>query len=257
MGHEISRKLGKVYGEVILIPAIDLIDGKVVRLKQGNYNQKIVFSESPVQVAQRWEAEGASLLHVVDLEGAKEGQPKNMKAIAEIIKKTRIPVQVGGGIRNYQTFKAYLEIGASRVVLGSAIYDNPQLLERLLEENPEQLMVSLDVTNDGHLVIHGWQNDTFLKASLVAKELKQKGVQNFIFTDVTQDGTLKGIRREVIASFVAESKVKPFVAGGITSLADIRTLKSMAHLVKGAILGKALYTGKIKYREALKIIQGE
>ncbi|MCD6155817.1 MAG: 1-(5-phosphoribosyl)-5-[(5-phosphoribosylamino)methylideneamino]imidazole-4-carboxamide isomerase [Candidatus Atribacteria bacterium] len=242
---------------MILAPAIDIINGKVVRLKQGNYDQKTVFSESPVQIAQQWEAEGAPLLHVVDLEGAKEGQPKNAKVIAEIIKKTRIPVQVGGGIRNYQTFKFYLEIGASRIVLGSVIYDNPQLLEKLVEEKPEQLVVSLDVSNNGNLAIHGWQKSTLLKASTIAKKLKQKGVRNFIFTDVARDGTLEGIRREIIARFVEESGVKPLIAGGITSLEDIKTLKLIAHQIEGAILGKALYTGKIKYREALKIIQGE
>ncbi len=242
---------------MILVPAIDIINGKVVRLKQGNYDQKTVFSESPVQIAQQWEAEGAPLLHVVDLEGAKEGQPKNAKVIAEIIKKIRIPVQVGGGIRNYQTFKFYLEAGASRIVLGSIIHDNPQLLEELVEEKSEQLVVSLDVSNNGNLAIHGWQKSTPLKASTIAKKLKQKGVQNFVFTDVTRDGTLGGIRREVIARFVEESGVKPLIAGGITSLEDVKMLKLMAHQVKGAILGKALYTGKIKYSEALKIIQGE
>lgn len=242
---------------MILVPAIDIINGKVVRLKQGNYDQKTVFSESPVQIAQQWETEGAPLLHVVDLEGAKEGQPKNAKVIAEIIKKIRIPVQVGGGIRNYQTFKFYLEAGASRIVLGSIIHDNPQLLEELVEEKSEQLVVSLDVSNNGNLAIHGWQKSTPLKASTIAKKLKQKGVQNFVFTDVTRDGTLGGIRREVITRFVEESGVKPLIAGGITSLEDVKTLKLMAHQVEGAILGKALYTGKIKYSEALKIIQGE
>jgi len=242
---------------VILIPAIDIINEKVVRLKQGNYSQKTIFSDSPLQIAQQWEAEGAPLLHVVDLEGAKEGQPKNKKIIAEIIKQVQIPVQVGGGIRDYQTFKFYLEVGASRIVLGSIIHDDPQLLEKLVEENPETLVVSLDVTNNGSLAIHGWQKSAPLSASLIAKALKQKGVQNFIFTDITRDGTLKGIRKEVITKFVKESGVHPLIAGGITSLEDIRILKSMDHQVKGAILGKALYTGKIKYSEALKIIQGE
>ncbi len=242
---------------MILVPAIDIINGKVVRLKQGNYDQKTVFSESPVQIAQQWEAEGAPLLHVVDLEGAKEGQPKNAKVIAEIIKKISIPVQVGGGIRDYQTFKFYLEAGASRIVLGSIIHDNPQLLEKLVEEKSEQLVVSLDVSNNGNLAIHGWQKSTPLKASTIAKKLKQKGVQNFIFTDVTRDGTLAGIRREIITGFVEESGVKPLIAGGVTSLEDLKTLKLIAHQVEGAILGKALYTGKIKYREALKIIQEE
>ncbi|MCX7667560.1 MAG: 1-(5-phosphoribosyl)-5-[(5-phosphoribosylamino)methylideneamino]imidazole-4-carboxamide isomerase [Atribacterota bacterium] len=256
MGDEIFGKLGEKFILMILpIPAIDIIEGKVVRLEKGDYQRVTVFSDAPSVVAKQWEAEGAPMLHVVDLEGARQGRPVNFETIQKIMQTVRIPVQVGGGIRTTETLRRYIEEGAQRVVLGSIAIKDPQEFEKMISIAASRIVVSLDVEN-GNLKIQGWTENTLIRAAHFAHELRRMGIQHFIFTDTTQDGTLSGIRPQVIREFLRESGVSIILAGGISGIEDIKKVRTIEG-VEGVILGKALYTSTLSLKDAIKILQGE
>lgn len=240
---------------MLLIPAVDLFAGRVVRLTQGNYHHLEVYHDDPLSVAQRWEDEGAPLLHVVDLEGARFGEARNFSSIARIAKGVHIPIQVGGGIRTLGTFHRYLDAGVSFIIVGSVVVKEPKVFEKMLDVGRERLGVSLDV-RDGELVISGWLEKTSLRASELARRLKKQGITRFIFTDVSRDGTLEGVNCKVIQEFLEESEVPVIVAGGVRCVEDILLLKAISG-VQGVILGKALYTGHLSFREILQRVQGE
>ncbi|MGQ9622485.1 MAG: 1-(5-phosphoribosyl)-5-[(5-phosphoribosylamino)methylideneamino]imidazole-4-carboxamide isomerase [Candidatus Caldatribacteriaceae bacterium] len=240
---------------MLLIPAIDLFAGRVVRLTQGDYDRIEVYHEDPLLVARRWEEEGVPMLHVVDLEGARFGEPKNFSSIERVIKGVTVPVQVGGGVRDLPVFKKYLEAGAAFVVVGSVVVKAPQTFEKMLEVGKEKVVVSLDV-RDGELVVSGWLERTPLRAASLARSLSQKGVSRFIFTDVSRDGTLEGVNPRVIQEFLEESGVSVIVAGGVKGEEDILLLRSIRG-VEGVILGKVLYAGFLNFKAILRRIQGE
>ncbi|HPZ39091.1 MAG TPA: 1-(5-phosphoribosyl)-5-[(5-phosphoribosylamino)methylideneamino]imidazole-4-carboxamide isomerase [Candidatus Atribacteria bacterium] len=249
--------MGEELEEVILpIPAIDILEGKVVRLEKGDYQKVEVFSTSPLLVARKWEEEGAPFLHVVDLEGAKSGYPVNFPVIKELIQKVGIPVEVGGGIREVSSFMGYLDAGAERVVLSSIVVKNPSVFEEMMKIAREKIVVSID-TRDQFVSLEGWREEIPVKAADLAKDLKGKGIEHFIFTDVQRDGTLQGVRVEVIRDFIAESGVSIIVAGGISHKEDIRKIKSLGEGVEGIILGKALYTGQLNFKEVCSILREE
>lgn len=239
---------------MLLIPAIDLFAGRVVRLTKGDYHHLEVYHNDPLSVAKRFEDEGAPMLHVVDLEGAKLGTPKNLSDIAKIVKNVRIPVEVGGGIRTVETFQRYLDLGVFRVVVGSVAVKNPEIFEKMLAIRSDALAVSLDV-RDGYLTVAGWLEQTPIEASSFARSLKEKGVLHFIFTDVSRDGTLEGVDAEGVQRFVAESGVAVVVAGGVRDERDIQSLWGVPGVL-GVILGKALYAGNMSFREILRKMGG-
>ncbi|HPU08468.1 MAG TPA: 1-(5-phosphoribosyl)-5-[(5-phosphoribosylamino)methylideneamino]imidazole-4-carboxamide isomerase [Candidatus Atribacteria bacterium] len=241
---------------ILPIPAIDILEGKVVRLNKGDYEKVEVFSTSPSFVAQKWEEEGAPLLHVVDLEGAKSGYPANFPVIRDLIQAVKIPVQVGGGIREVSSFLNYLNAGAARVVLSSVVTKNPAVFEEMLKIARERIVVSID-TRDQFVSLQGWKEEVPVKASELAKTLREKGVEHFIFTDIKRDGTLQGVREEVIKNFITESGVSVIVAGGISDREDIQKIKSLGEGIEGIILGKALYVGKLNFREVCSILEEE
>lgn len=256
MGNEILRKLGEKSVLMILpIPAIDIIEGKVVRLEKGDYQRVMVFSDTPVEVAKKWEGEGAPMLHVVDLEGARNGYPVNFATIRQILKTVRLPVQVGGGVRTTETLHRYIDEGAQRIVLGSIAIKDPQEFEKMVSAAASYIAVSLDVEN-GNLKIQGWTESTSMRAAQFAQELHQMGIRHFIFTDVAQDGTLTGIRPQVVREFLQESGVSVILAGGISSIEDIRKAKTIEG-IEGIILGKALYTSALNLKDVITILQGE
>lgn len=256
MGNEILRKLGEKPALMILpIPAIDIISGKVVRLEKGDYQRVTVFSNSPEDVAKKWEDEGAPMLHVVDLEGAREGHPVNLTTIEKIITTVHIPVQVGGGVRTVETLNRYIEAGVQRVVVGSIAIQNPQEFARMVAIAPGKITVSLDV-EDGNLKVQGWTKRTSIRASHFAQQLKTMGIGHFIFTDVAQDGMLAGIRPQVIREFLEESGVSIILAGGISRYEDIEQVRKIEG-IEGIILGKALYTAALHLGEVIKMLQGE
>ncbi|HSV30507.1 MAG TPA: 1-(5-phosphoribosyl)-5-[(5-phosphoribosylamino)methylideneamino]imidazole-4-carboxamide isomerase [Atribacteraceae bacterium] len=239
---------------ITLLPAIDIIEGRCVRLEKGDYSRVIVFNESPIDAARRWEEEGAAFLHVVDLDGAKNGKPVNDSIISRLIQAVKIPVEVGGGVRDLMAFRHYLDMGAKRIILGSVAFRNPQVLEKALALSPSSVAVSLDSLN-GKIALEGWIEVSSLSDTESARRFSEMGVRHFIFTDITRDGTLTGINLPTIERFIAKSGVAIIVAGGISSLENIRALKNLPYGIEGIILGKALYTGNLSLPAALALLK--
>lgn len=235
---------------MVVIPAVDIKNGKCVRLKQGNFNDETVYSGDPVTVAKRWESEGARILHVVDLDGAKNGMVTNFDVIAKILEIVKIPVQVGGGIQNREILEMLLSTGVDKVILGTLALENEDLLNKLLEEFADQLIVALD-SRDGKLTKKGWQENTEKDLLITAQKLEKLGVKKFIYTNVLKDGTLTKPDYSEIEVLVQTIKVPIIVAGGVSSIADIKNLKSLN--VEAVVIGKALYEGKIDLKEAINV----
>jgi phosphoribosylformimino-5-aminoimidazole carboxamide ribotide isomerase len=235
-----------------VIPAVDIKGGKCVRLYQGDYNRETVFSEDPVAVALSWQAQGASRLHVVDLDGAASGEPRNIDVIEAIVKQVGLPVQLGGGIRDEATAAKLLDIGINRVILGTVAVENSGLVESLCREYGEAIVVGIDA-RDGRVAIHGWKEGTEIAALELGLQMAAVGARRIIYTDIKRDGTLTEPGFEAIAEMVKGANLPIIAAGGISALGHLRKLKELG--VEGAIVGKALYTGDIKLKEALAAVQ--
>jgi phosphoribosylformimino-5-aminoimidazole carboxamide ribotide isomerase len=231
-----------------IIPAIDLRDGKCVRLYQGDYNQQTIFDDEPLAVALRWYSLGARWLHVVDLDGAAAGKPRNMPTVEAIAKGSGLLVELGGGIRGEGVAEALLRKGISRIILGTSGVENVTLVERLCRRFGEAVVVSLDA-RDGKVAIHGWREDTTIDALELSREMMGVGVKRFIYTDIKRDGTLTEPNFDMVNRLLAEAEVPIIVAGGISKLEHLGKLKELG--VEGAIIGKALYTGDIDLGEAV------
>lgn len=232
---------------MLIIPAIDIKNGKCVRLKQGNFNSETVYSNDPVTVAKRWESEGAQTLHVVDLDGAKNGKLVNYNIVKKIRETVQIPIQVGGGVCNKQSFQSLIKLDINKIIIGTMALENQGLLKNLLNNYPDQIIVSLDAKN-GKLAINGWQKTTNQEITKSAQGLKRLGVKNFIYTNIVKDGTLSGPDYSGIKLLVQAIQATILAAGGISSIAEIKKLKSFN--LEGVIIGKALYEGKIDLEEA-------
>jgi phosphoribosylformimino-5-aminoimidazole carboxamide ribotide isomerase len=237
-----------------VIPAIDLLEGRCVRLYQGDYDQSEVFSENPVEVAQRWADEGATRLHLVDLDGAKAGKPENMQAIAAIAAALTIPIEVGGGLRDRDRVAALFDLGVQYAILGTAAVENPELVSTLSHEFPGQIIVGIDA-RDGKVATRGWLETSELEAIALAQNMAERGAAAVIYTDIKRDGTLQGPNLEALRA-IAEATTIPIIAsGGMSSVADLLSLLKLERLgVNGVIIGKALYTGDIVLKEALRAI---
>ena len=234
-----------------IIPAIDLRQGKCVRLYQGDYEQETIFSENPVEVALEWQSLGAPRLHIVDLDGAASGELYNLDIIKEIASTVLIPVQVGGGIRQLETVEQLLKIGIERVILGTAAVENPELVKEVCRKFRESVIVGVDA-REGCVAIHGWRQETGLKTIEFIKTMAQRGAKRFIYTDISRDGTLTEPNFTTIFELVTEIRLPIIAAGGISSLSQLKVLKQLG--VEGAIVGKALYTGDINLKQALASI---
>lgn len=231
-----------------VIPAIDILGGKCVRLRQGRYDAVAVYSNDPVDMAKKWEAQGAKRLHVVDLDGARSGTPENIETIKNLIKETNIPVQVGGGIRMLIVISDLIKYGADRVILGTTAIKNPNLISNVCDKFGDKIVVAID-TKGGYATADGWMYVTKKNTLTLAKEAIDLGVQRFIYTDINRDGMLEGPNFEAIQQFVSEVSVPVIASGGVSSKEDIEKLKEIG--VEGCIVGKALYEGKIKLEEVL------
>jgi len=241
---------------MLLIPAIDLMNGKCVRLVQGKKENETVFSDDPVAMAKKWEAKGAKMLHLVDLDGAFEGLPKNAKIIEEIVKTVNIPVQLGGGIRNIETIENLLNLGLNRVILGTVAIENPALVAEACQRfGGDKIVVGID-GKDGKVAIHGWE-DTSKKTTVeLGLEMKAMGVERTVFTDISRDGMLTGPNVESTKEMAEKTGLKVVASGGMSSLDDIKDLQKVESFgVDSIILGKALYTGAIKLEEALALVE--
>ena len=234
-----------------IIPAIDIRGGRCVRLYQGDYDRETVFSDDPVEVARRWQDEGATRLHVVDLDGAREGSPVNAELVGRIVAAVRVPVQVGGGIREMPAIRRYLDAGVDRVVLGTAAVKDRALLSEALAEHGQRIVVSVDA-RAGQVAVQGWKQETQLAAADLMAELARLGVSRFIYTDAARDGTLEGPNLRAIEGLLARVSVPLIYAGGVSAVDDLVGLASLG--LEGAIVGKALYTGHVVLREALEVL---
>ena len=231
-----------------IIPAIDLKDGRCVRLYQGDYTQETVFAEDPAEVALRWYSQGARWLHVVDLDGAAAGEPINLIAIEQIIKESDLLVELGGGIREEQTAEKLLQKGVKRIILGTVAIENPELVEKLCQRFGEAIVVGLDA-RDGKIAVHGWRKDTVVDVLQLSQEMEKAGVQRLIYTDIKRDGTLTEPNFDVVGRLVSGVGLPIIASGGISKLEHLQRLKKLG--VEGAIIGKALYTGDIDLHEAI------
>ncbi len=236
---------------MLVIPAIDLKDGRCVRLRQGDMRQETVYSEDPRGLALQWQRQGAQLLHVVDLNGAVEGQPRNADHIADILDAVSIPVQIGGGIRTIETARHYLLNGAARVVMGTAALHDRAVLRQACEEFPGRIVLGLDAKG-GSVAVKGWTSVSEVSASDVLADLSEFALEAVIYTDIARDGMLEGPNLGALKDVLAVSRFPVIASGGITRLEDIQAIKSLGAGVAGAIVGKALYDGRLDLAAALK-----
>ncbi|SFQ97271.1 1-(5-phosphoribosyl)-5-[(5-phosphoribosylamino)methylideneamino]imidazole-4-carboxamide isomerase [Desulfoscipio geothermicus] len=239
---------------MLIFPAIDLREGKCVRLVEGKLDRETVYSDDPVAVARLWEASGAQWLHVVDLDGAFAGSPKNLDTIQEIISAINISVQVGGGIRDLATIERLLQMGVARVILGTVAIQNPALVAQACARfGSERIVVGIDARK-GKVAIEGWGFTAEKDALELADEISRMGATRVVFTDISRDGTLKGPNLEAIKKLAQVSKLKVIASGGVSTIEDIAALNSLTPFgVEGVIVGKALYAGTVSLDEALNL----
>ncbi|WP_139491236.1 1-(5-phosphoribosyl)-5-[(5-phosphoribosylamino)methylideneamino]imidazole-4-carboxamide isomerase [Brevibacillus dissolubilis] len=234
-----------------IYPAIDIRGGKCVRLFQGDYAQETVYGESPVEVAKDWVSQGATYVHLVDLDGAKEGKPLNGELIRTIAQHVNVPVQIGGGIRTESDIVEYLEGGVSRVILGTAAIENRPFVEKVLGLYGKQIAIGLDCRG-GFVATRGWLTTTNIKAVDLAKELIELGAETFIYTDISRDGTLTGPNVDEIVGLAQATGKQVIASGGVSIVEDLIALaRYQQDGVGGAIVGKALYTGAIDLQQAM------
>ncbi|MFN3681601.1 MAG: 1-(5-phosphoribosyl)-5-[(5-phosphoribosylamino)methylideneamino]imidazole-4-carboxamide isomerase [Nitrospira sp.] len=232
---------------MLVIPAIDLKDGRCVRLRQGDLAAETVYSDDPVAVARKWEEQGARLIHVVDLNGAVEGRPRNLAQIEAIVKAVHVVVQVGGGIRSIETVRQYLRSGVTRVVLGTAALLDRAFLGQACQEFPGRILLGLDA-RDGKVAVKGWTAVSDVSAVAVLKEMAGYAIRAVIYTDIARDGMLSGPNLAALEEVVACSSFPVIASGGISRIDDLLALRALGPRVEGAIVGKALYDGTMDYR---------
>lgn len=242
---------------MLIIPAIDLRAGKCVRLVKGRLDRETVYSDDPAAMAKLWEKLGAPRLHVVDLDGAFSGRPKNLDTITEIVRAVNIPVQVGGGIRDLDIAQALFDLGVERVILGTVVIQHPDLVAEACTRFGDRIIIGIDA-RDGKVAIEGWGVTAEKGATELAEDMRRSGAQRVIFTDIRRDGTLQGPNLKAIEDLVKETKMKVIASGGVSTADDIRALKKLEPLgVEGVIVGKSLYAGTVKLEEALSIAREE
>lgn len=242
---------------MLVIPAIDLKEGKCVRLEQGLMDKDTVFNDNPAAQARAWQDQGAELLHIVDLDGAFAGEPKNKMAIEAILGAITIPAQLGGGIRDIETIEAYLSLGLSRVIIGTAAQRNPELVKEACARFPGRIVVGIDAKN-GMVAVQGWAEVTDITAVDLARKFEDCGVAAIIYTDISRDGMLQGPNLEATKALAEAVSIPVIASGGVSSLKDIENLMAIEKSgVTGVITGKAVYTGAIKLAEAVALTRGQ
>lgn len=234
---------------MIIYPAIDVKDGKCVRLVQGKFSDVTTYSDNPVEMALKFERLGAEYIHVIDLDGARLGKPQNIAVISEMAVKLGIPLQVGGGIRSIETIEIVLCKGIQRVILGTSAVNEPDLVKKAVQSFGDNLAIAVDA-KDGMVAIEGWEKTSAFTAVEFAQKMQDIGASTIIYTDISRDGMLKGPNLKAMEEMVKAVDIEVIASGGVASLQDIRSLKEIG--VSGAIIGKALYTGDIDLTEAIE-----
>lgn len=235
-----------------LYPAIDLYEGKAVRLYKGDYNQMTVYSTNPAEVAKAFELQGTTRLHLVDLEGARDGTTSNLPVIEKILSRTNLFTEVGGGIRDLPTAERYLSLGVDRVILGTAAVKDEAFLNQALDLHGEKIAVGVDI-KDGFVAIRGWTEKSSLTTEEFFEKMEKLGVKTIICTDISKDGAMQGTNRALYQDLSQKFSIDLIASGGVSTLDDILALKQMN--LHGAIIGKAYYTGAIDLREALEAVK--
>ncbi len=240
-----------------IIPAIDIKGGKCVRLYQGKFSQEKVYSPDPIQIALSWQDQGATIIHVVDLDAAAQGQLMNVEVVRGIADKVSALIQYGGGVRNLEDIEMLTDMGVSRIVLGTLALTQNKFLRAAIDRYGEKIVVGLDL-RDGRLAIQGWQRELEGNLGDLLAFLSRTGLKRIVLTDVTRDGTMSGPNFKLVEDVLAESAdIKVIASGGISSLQDIQLLKSLEPKgLEGIIVGKALYEGKVNLTEALEMVRG-
>jgi len=240
---------------MIIIPAIDLKEGKCVRLEQGLMEKATIYSDDPATTAKHWEAQGAELLHVVDLDGAFAGSPRNLDAIIAIRGAIKIPIEVGGGIRDMSTVGKLVSIGIDRIILGTAAIQNPSFVQAACSAFPGKIIVGIDA-KDGLVAIKGWAEVTTVMAVDLAKQMQDHGVIAIIYTDIKRDGMLSGPNIEATRDLAKALHIPVIASGGVHTMKDIENLMAVRHAgVTGVITGKAIYSGSLDLKEAITFIK--
>lgn len=234
---------------MLIFPAIDLYEGKAVRLLRGDYNQMTVYSDNPIEMLKDFEAQGASCIHVVDLEGAKSGTTPNLELIRSLKEQTSLFMEVGGGIRNMETVKKYMDAGVDRVILGTAAVKDPAFAEEAVKAYGEKIAVGVDI-KDGEVAIHGWTESSGLDAFDFCKKMQAMGIKTLICTDISKDGAMQGTNHELYKRLSEELNLQIVASGGVSSMEDVTRLAALE--LYGAIIGKAYYTGAIVLKDAIK-----
>ncbi len=235
---------------MLIFPAIDLYGGKAVRLYKGDYAQMTVYSENPIEVARDFEAAGAAWIHMVDLEGARDGTTPNLSVVADIAQNTSLKVEIGGGIRSMETVKTYVDAGVSRVILGTAAVKDPDFLKAALAAYGEKIAVGVDI-KDGKVAIKGWLETAEYDAMTFCEKMQKLGVKTIISTDISKDGAMQGANHGLYREMAERFDMQIVASGGVSSMEDVTRLHALN--IYGAIIGKAYYTGAISLKEAIEV----
>lgn len=239
---------------MILFPAIDLYNGNCVRLEKGAFDSVKIYNESPLLVAQQYEFEGARWIHIIDLNGAETGNNMNLDVIKDISEKTNLKIQVGGGIRSLEKIEKLLNLGVTRVILGSFAVNNMEQLKELIKVYDEKIIVSVD-SKDGYVRVNGWQNKTALKTIPFCKTLQEIGVKTIVYTDISKDGMMSGPNFKDYIDLSKDTTLKLIASGGVSSYSDVKELNTMK--IYGAIVGKALYINEVTVKGMIQCLQEE
>ena len=238
-----------------IIPAVDIKGGRCVRLSQGMADQETVYSDDPVAMACQWDEEGASLIHIVDLDGAFDGKPANVEIVKKIIYNSSVDIQVGGGIRNLKTIETYVNAGAYRVILGTIAQKDPEFVAEACKEFPGKIIVGIDA-RDGNVAIKGWVEVSDQRASDLAQSLELYNISGYIFTDISRDGMLQGPNLKSIKEFSGSTNLPVIASGGVSQLKDIEDLLTLeSEGVEGIIIGKALYDKNFTFPQTLELLE--
>jgi phosphoribosylformimino-5-aminoimidazole carboxamide ribotide isomerase len=241
---------------MLIIPAIDIKDGRCVRLFQGEMDKETVYFDKPVDAAKHWVEQGATLIHVVDLNGAVEGRSVHAREVEAICTQTSLSVELGGGLRSMEAVKAAFDLGVFRAVIGTAAYDNPEFLRTLCKNFPGRIVVGIDARG-GKVAVKGWKETTAMDAVKLAKRCEADGASRIIYTDISRDGTREGVNIEETRKLVRSVQIPIIASGGVATLDDIRRLLPLREDgVEGVIVGRALYTGAAELREMIALASG-
>ncbi len=239
---------------MILYPAIDIRGGKAVRLLQGDYARETTYDADPVDAATRWADEGAEFLHVVDLDGAKAGEPRNLESVRRIAAAVECPIQVGGGLRDAESVAAVLDAGAERVVIGTAALRDPDFLQTMIDAYAERIVVSVDA-RDGKVSLSGWTETSDVDVAGAVADLSRRGVSHFLCTAIEVDGTMEGPAIGELSRIAAATEAQVIASGGVGDLAHLKALAEMSALnIEGAIVGRALYEQRFTIRQAVEVL---